>query len=133
MIGAYIKEKLYIDHIVLTITDIGRTLDFYSKIMGKPDYKNDFSIMYEMGRTKLFFSLPYDELPPGDKFNANRIGLEHLAIGIQTLDDLKEIEKCLDQNLIKHSGIHTDKDSLREKIWLDDPDKIRLEFYIRSL
>jgi hypothetical protein len=29
-----------------------------------------------------------------------------------------------------HSGIHIDSNSQREKIWLNDPDKIRIEFFI---
>lgn len=131
MISADIKRKLYIDHIVITIGDIKRTKKFYSKILGDPDYSNQSSIMYHIGQTKLFFALPYVISPVNNIFDANRIGLEHFALGIQTLDDLKEIKKILDKNFIKNSGIHIDKHSGKEKIWLDDPDGIRLEFYIR--
>jgi len=131
MILAAIKSKLYVDHIVLTVSNIERTKDFYSKILGDPDYLDEHSIMYYLGETKLFLVLPYGILPKDDKFDPNRIGLEHLSIGVVTLDDLKEIERTLDKNSIKNSSIHIDKHSGKEKIWLDDPDGIRLEFFIR--
>ncbi|MBL4653121.1 MAG: VOC family protein [Flavobacteriales bacterium] len=132
MISTDIKSKLYIDHIVLTVSNIERTKSFYSKILGDPDHQGENSIMYHVGGTKLFLVLPYGTLPKDDMFDANRIGLEHLAIGVRTLNDLKEIETTLDKNSIKNSGIHIDKHSDKEKIWLDDSDGIRLEFFIRS-
>lgn len=36
----------------------------------------------------------------------------------------------IDAGGIVHSGIHIDSHSKREKIWLNDPDKIRIEFFI---
>jgi len=131
MIHSDIKSQLYIDHIVLTVSDIIRTKNFYSKIFGSPDHQDEYSIMYSVGETRLFFALSYGELQRGDKFSPNRIGLEHLAIGVRTLDDLKEIESALNKNDTKNSGIHIDKHSNKEKIWLNDPDGIRIEFYIR--
>ncbi|MDR3712714.1 MAG: VOC family protein [Puia sp.] len=125
-----IKSRLFIDHIVLTIRDIGRTKDFYTKIFGAPDYQDADSVLYLIGETKLFFTLPHGTPFPHDRFDANRVGLEHFAIGLKTIDDLKEIEQILDSGSIPHSGIHIDKHSKKEKIWLDDPDKIRVEFFI---
>jgi catechol-2,3-dioxygenase len=131
MLSTDIKAKLYIDHLVLTVADIDRTKDFYSKILGNPDYQDKYQIMYHIGQTKLFLCLPHGTIPQGDKFNSNRIGLEHFAFGVQTVEQLQQIQKTLDSNSIKHSGIHIDKHSNKEKIWLDDPDGIRVEFYIR--
>ena len=75
--------------------------------------------------------MPYAKLPKGDKFNPNRIGLEHIAIGVSELSILRKIENILNYVRIKHSGIHIDKHSKKEKIWLNDPDGIRVEFFIR--
>ncbi|PCH66731.1 MAG: hypothetical protein COC01_07400 [Bacteroidetes bacterium] len=131
MIPNGIKSELYIDHIVLTVSNIERTRDFYIKIFGDTVHYDKHSIMYYVGETKLFLVLPCGTLPKDDKFDPNRIGLEHFAFGVLTLSDLKEIETTLDKNSIKNSGIHIDKHSDKEKIWLDDPDGIRLEFFIR--
>ena len=132
MIETEIRKLLFVDHIVLTIRDISATRKFYAEIFGSPDYNEEHFIMYQLGQTKLFLSLPYKALQPGDTFDSNRIGLEHFAIGVLTLDDLKKIQTSLDKSFVKHSGIHVDSDSGKEKIWLDDPNGIRLEFYLRA-
>lgn len=131
MIPANLRAKLYLDHVVLTVKDILRTKEFYAKIFGEPDYQADDLVMYQMGPTRLFFVLPRGPQAPDDRFDPTRIGLEHIAVGIKTVDELTAYAKALDAGGIKHSGIHLDNHSQKEKIWLDDPDKIRVEFYIR--
>ena len=131
MISADLKIKCFIDHLVLTVSDIARTRIFYSKILGEPDYFDNDSVMYFIGETRLFFALPLSTLPKGDKFDPNRIGLDHFAIGVRTREDLKQLEGNLDDQMIKHSRIHLDRQSKKEKIWLDDLDGIRLEFFLR--
>ena len=131
MISNNLRTKLYLDHVVLTIRDIHRTKQFYEKIFGEPDYQTDEGIMFLMGPTRLFFTLPRGPQAPNDRFDPTRVGLEHIAVGVKNIDDLTAIAKALDEGSIKHSGIHLDNHSNKEKIWLDDPDKIRVEFYIR--
>jgi catechol-2,3-dioxygenase len=130
MLSSGLAAKLFIDHLVLVVSDIGRTREFYSKIFGEPTYQNERSLVYNIGRTRLFLVLPHGELPPGDVFSPNRIGLEHFAIGIGSVGELGEIARVLDAGGIAHSGIHIDTHSKREKIWLNDPDEIRIEFFI---
>ena len=128
MLPTSLASRLFIDHIVLTIQDIQRSSTFYSKIFGEPAYLGETSAMYKVGPTRLFLGVSRDALP-NDRFDPKRIGLEHFAIGITSIEDLKEIEKVLDKGAITHSGIHIDSHSGKEKIWLDDPDKIRIEFF----
>src|SRR5580698_5422615 len=125
-----LASRLFIDHLVLVVSDIGRTREFYSKIFGDPAYQNERSLVYNIGPTRLFLVLPHGELPAGDVFSPNRIGLEHFAIGIGSVEELREVAQVLDAGRILHSGIHIDSNSQREKIWLNDPDKIRIEFFI---
>jgi len=108
MISANLRTKLYLDHVVLTVRDIHRTKEFYEKIFGEPDYEADEGFMYHMGPTRLFFTLPRGPQAPNDRFDPTRIGLEHIAIGVKNLDDLKAYAKALDERGIKHSGIHID-------------------------
>ena len=83
---------------------------------------------------KIFFVLPYNTefTKRGDRFNPSRVGLEHLAFGVSSLNELKKINQLLTDNSITHSGIHIDKHSQKEKIWLNDPDGIRIEFFLRA-
>ncbi len=126
------NKHLFIEHIVLVIKDLKRSKEFYSKIFGKPEYSDKYSFMFIIGETKLFLCLPYRKMPENDRFNPNRIGLEHLAFGVKSLKLLKDIEKHLNNKVIRNSGIHIDKHSKKEKIWFDDPDGIRLEFFLKS-
>lgn len=120
----------FIDHVTLMVKDLKKTDEFYSKIFGDPIHRDDFSIAWKFGDTKLFFGLPYKELE-GNVFNRNRIGLNHLAFGVRTLDGLREWEGKLTEAGIKNSGIIKDKYKNREYIWFDDPDCIRQELYLR--
>jgi len=129
MLPTSITTSLFIDHLVLTVQDIRRSAAFYSAIFGEPAYQNEGSVMYYIGPTRLFLTLPRGTPLPNDSFDPKRIGLEHFAIHIASVEDLKEIEKVLNNGSITHSGIHIDSHSGKEKIWLDDPDKIRVEFF----
>ena len=129
MLPTSVTSRLFIDHLVLTIQDINRSATFYSAIFGEPAYRNEREVMYHIGPTRLFLMLPHGDPLPNDRFDPKRIGLEHFAIGIASVEDLQEIEKALNKGAITHSGIHIDKHSGKEKIWLDDPDRIRVEFF----
>jgi glyoxylase I family protein len=121
----------FLDHIVLIVKNVKKTVKFYSKFLGKPIHKGKFSVAYQIGKTKLFLVLPYKNLK-NNKFNADRIGLNHLAFGVRTLQQLRKMKNKLDKLKIKNSGIKIDKYGKKEFIWFDDPDKIRLEFYLRE-
>ena len=123
-------NELFVHHIVLVVSDLKRSEEFYSKIFGKPKFSGKDEYMYMLGKAMLFICSPYGKISKDDRFNPNRIGLEHLAFGVKSLKALKKIELHLNKHKIKNSGIHIDKHSKKEKIWLDDPDGIRLEFYL---
>ncbi|HLK27297.1 MAG TPA: VOC family protein [Puia sp.] len=125
-----IKDSIYIDHIVLTVANLDVSKEFYSKILGDNEYEDEESVMYFVGNTKLFLVQQQDKTFQS-KFNPQQIGLEHLAFGINDISILKNVSDDLTTNNIKHSGIHIDKHSGKEKIWLDDPSGIRIEFFIR--
>ena len=120
----------FIDHILIIVKDVKRTEEFYSKILDEPIHKDDYSVAWRIGDTKVFFGLPFKELE-SNTFNRNRIGLNHLAFGARTLEELKEWENRLNDAGIKNSTIIKDKYKKREYIWFDDPDGIRQELYLR--
>ena len=123
-------DSHFIDHILLIINDVNRTVEFYSKIFGEPISQDAYSVAWKFGETKLFFGLPFKNLE-NNAFDRNRIVLNHVAWGVRTLDELKEWNKKLEDGAIKNSGIIKDKYKNREYIWFDDPDGIRQEFYLR--
>ena len=118
----------FIDHIVLIVADVKKTVDFYSLFLGEPDQINDQQVVFKVGETKIFFGLPYGH---HEKYEKDNTGLNHLAFGVSAVDELKELEARLNIGGIKHGGVQIDMYGGKEFIWFDDPDGYRIEFYLR--
>ena len=111
------------------VKDVKETEKFYSVFLGKSEHIDEESVAYKVGDTKIFLGLPYKEWETLDK---DKGGLNHLAFGVRTLDELKELEATLNKADITHSGVQIDKYGGKEFVWFDDPNGYRLEFYLRA-
>jgi glyoxylase I family protein len=121
----------FVDHAVFRVSDLRATERFYTILLGQPSDQTEDSLMYEVGATLLFFSAC--DVPNPRPFEKEQIGLNHLAFGLRTLEELQTIRTQLDRAGIPHSGIMIDRYGEKEFIWLDDPDGMRIEFYLRPL
>lgn len=120
--------KLHIDHIVISVNDLPKSIKFYEKFLGKGDKTKD-DVSWKVGQTRLFLTSAYKKTAkPFDKHN---FGLNHIAFGVTGLMELRKVADLLTKAKIKHSGITHDKYCNKSFLWLDDPDKIRIEFYLR--
>lgn len=119
----------FVDHLVFRVADLKKTERFYSPLLGAPLQRTEASIMYQAGSTRLFFALC--SVPHPKPYAKEQIGLNHLAFGVHTLAELQQIQRQLDHAGIPHSGIKIDHYGRKEFIWLDDPDSMRIEFYLR--
>ena len=122
-----------VDHIVLTVSNIKKTRDFYSKLFGtefKMDDKNSFHI--DAGNTLVFFGHPSGILPENDRFNENRIGLDHFAFRISERKELGKVLVNLKKMSVQTEGIEIDKYGNKEYVCFRDPDNIQVEFYLRK-
>jgi glyoxylase I family protein len=121
----------FVDHAVFRVADLSATERFYTILLGEPSHRTEDSVMYEVGPTLLFFSA-CDE-PNPRAYEKEQVGLNHLALGVRTLEELQTIRRQLDDAGVRHSGINIDPYGEKEFIWLDDPDGMRIEFYLRPL
>jgi glyoxylase I family protein len=119
----------FIDHLVFRISALERTERFYTALLSQHPERTEESLMYTVGDTRLFFTLAAE--PRSSVYDKEQIGLNHIAFGINTLADLQSVQQQLSTAGIAHSGIKLDQYGLKEYIWLDDPDGIRIEFYLR--
>jgi glyoxylase I family protein len=119
-----------LDHVVIFVKNLQKTEVFYSKFLDEPGHKYDNSISYKIGPTKIFFAIPYRK--PKRAFDKEELGLNHLAFGVKKLSELKALGKILDRKKIKHSGIQIERHAKKQLIWFDDPNGLRLEFYLRK-
>jgi glyoxylase I family protein len=119
----------FVDHLVFRVAELDRTERFYSAILGQyPDRAED-SIAFIVGGTRLFFTRSVERA--GQTYDKEKVGLNHIAFGVRTIDELRTIQAQLDTATIHHSGIRVDRYGQKEFIWLDDPDGLRVEFYLR--
>jgi glyoxylase I family protein len=121
-------QPQFVDHLVWRVRDLIKTEKFYTAFLGPPHQRVTDSIMYQVGDTRLFFTRSTQHHAGNDK---EGIGLNHFALGVRTLGELQKILGQLDVAGITHSGIQLDPYGSKEFIWMDDPDGLRVEFYLR--
>lgn len=126
-------------HVRLTVTDIIRSKDFYSTLLGT-DPVMDFSD--ETGqpgvledREKLFGGCIFqvgDQLlglrpvgESGDSFDSARVGLDHVSLQVGSADDLEAAAARLDEAGVEHGDV-TPLDGM-SILSFQDPDDINLE------
>jgi glyoxylase I family protein len=121
--------SLQLDHIVISVQNLKQSVKFYECFLGKAKVgKEDAS--WQLGEAKLFLTFAYKKT--AKKFDKHNFGLNHFAFKASDLKHLEQLEAKLNKAKIKNSGIQIDQYSKKEFIWFDDPDGIRLEFYIRN-
>ena len=127
-------------HVRLTVTDIKRSRAFYESVFGMPialEVPEDADeatraqlsflyggVIYRVGAA-LFGLRP--AAPAGDRFDENRVGLDHLAFLVDSVTDLEDMARSLDELGVTHAGV---KDiGLAHILEFRDPDNIALELY----
>src|SRR5260221_12138882 len=115
----------FVDHAVFRVGDLRRTEGFYTILLGEPSHRAEDSIMYEVGATLLFFSACDVDRPRA--YEKEQIGLNHVAFGVRTLEELQTIREQIDGGGVVHSGIVIDGYGEKEFIWVDDVDGMRDE------
>src|ERR1700761_6176174 len=109
----------FIDHLVFRVADLGRTERFYQVLLGEPTFKGEGFLFYTVGETRIFFTSTADS---SGGFDKEAVGLNHLALGVRSRQELEAIEERLNGGGVRHSGISVDKHGKKDYIWLDDPD-----------
>jgi glyoxylase I family protein len=119
----------FVDHLVFRVSGLERTERFYQALLGQPLERSEDSLLYAVGDTRLFFTSTAES--QAGMHEKERVGLNHIAFGVRSLQELEAIQTQLDSSGISHSGLKLDQYGLKEFIWLDDPDGLRIEFYLR--
>ncbi len=72
-------------HIVLTVSDPERSAAFYEKILDLKAFPGDEHVRcISCGSFLLCLQRSPQGLPPGDRFDENRIGLDHLGFSVRS-------------------------------------------------
>ena len=130
-----------IHHVRLTVTDIARSKEFYSRLLGTDpavdlsDQAGDPAVREDAARVYggCVFSLG-DQLlglrpvaAPGDRFESTRVGLDHLSLAVGSVEDLHATVARLDAAGVEHGEVTELADFGIAILSVQDPDDINLE------
>jgi glyoxylase I family protein len=119
-------------HITLNVRDLDRSRHFYRDVLGLeadqdfPGEKLRFRIPGT--DTRLVLIPPMPGTPMDDRFSEFRIGLDHIAIGAGTRDELERLVETLRTNGVETRGVQHDRMG-PALVSFRDPDNIQWEFF----
>jgi catechol 2,3-dioxygenase-like lactoylglutathione lyase family enzyme len=129
-----------IHHLRLTVTDLQRSREFYTELL-------DFGVVAEtpspsdasfaavnailfggivMSRGNVLMGLR-PVAPPHDRFDADRVGLDHLSFSVESRADLDHAVRLLDERGVAHGEITPLPSFGIQVLPFRDPDGIQLE------
>jgi glyoxylase I family protein len=129
-----------IHHLRLTVTDVQRSREFYTGLLGfqvavespppdDPAAEAVFGVLFGgivMIRGDLVMGLR-PMAPAGDRFDPDRVGLDHLSFGVPSREDLEQAARLFDEHGVTH-GVITRLGSFGiDVLPFEDPDGIQLE------
>lgn len=98
-----------IHHLTLTVSDVRRSQDFYSKLLNF-SHVTDFGdrAILSNGSVMLVLTPPPDpaQAISGDVFDENRIGLDHVSLNVGSVRDLHVAVALFDQHDVEHGEIN---------------------------
>ena len=129
-----------IHHLRLTVTDLQRSRQFYTSLLGfevavesppedDPAAAEVFKILFGgvvMIRGSLLMGLR-PMAPAGDRFDADRVGLDHLSFGVGSRADLEQAIQPLDDAGVTHGEIKGLPSFGIDVLAFEDPDGMQLE------
>jgi glyoxylase I family protein len=129
-----------IHHLRLTVTDVQRSREFYTGLLGfqvaaespppgDPAEAETFKVLFGgvvMARGNLILGLR-PMAPAGDRFDPDRVGLDHLSFGVAGREDLEQAVRLFDEHGVTHGEITRLPSFAIDVLSFEDPDGMQLE------
>lgn len=120
-----------VHHVTLTVSDVIRSTEFYTKYMGfQVAVEFEPRVALVNGATLLVLGPAPNPLEAitGDRFNENRIGLDHLSFAVDSLQDLEAAAAFYELQGVNHGEIKDLGSGFAIYVMaVRDPDNIQLE------
>lgn len=121
-----------IAHVALTVTDLAASAAWYELLLGVPPVLNEdaggfWHTVYPLAGGTLLGLHAHPETDPEDRFDANRVGLDHVGFACGNREELQVWQSRLDELGIAHGGI-VDA-GYGSGLSFKDPDGNALEFF----
>ena len=134
-------------HVAIRVQDPDRSRVFYENVLGLSfmeiplgsDFTNAWRgspsegslLATQAGDTFVILEPPLDGTPDGDRFSERRIGVDHLAFGVEDPATLEELVVLLRAEKVETAGVEHDPVLDKDYVCFRDPDNVQWEFYMR--
>ena len=129
-----------IHHLRLTVTDVHRSREFYTGLLGfqvavespppdDPAAAETFRVRFGgvvKARGNLIMGLR-PMAPAADRFDPDRVGLDHLSFGVPGREDLEQAVRLFDEHGVTHGEITRLSSFGIDVLSFEDPDGMQLE------
>jgi glyoxylase I family protein len=129
-----------IHHLRLTVTDVDRSRQFYTSLLGfqvavesppadDPRAAETFKVLFGgivMARGNLVLGLR-PMAAAGDRFDPDRVGLDHLSFSVASHADLERAVTLFDEHGVRHGQITGLPSFGIDVLPFEDPDGVQLE------
>lgn len=121
-----------ISHLDLSVSDAEASAEWYQRVLGlrrlrRADFPQRTMIVLLHAPTKLVIGLNQHAGFPGEDFDEQRAGLDHVGFAVETREQLDAWQQRLAELGVEHSPV-ADVDSGAALVFRD-PDNIQLEFW----
>jgi catechol 2,3-dioxygenase-like lactoylglutathione lyase family enzyme len=120
-------------HISLTVSDVERSAQWYGDLLGMQvvlageDETVSFKVLAHPGTGWILGVRQYPGKPT-DQFDEFRVGLDHFAFAVTSMDELGAWESELERRGVSYSPIA--ETPIGPLLVFRDPDNIQLEFFL---
>ncbi len=118
-------------HFTLTVTDLQRSVDFYTKVLGFEQVADlGTKIGLHNGSFLLVVALPPEpnQTVADDRFNENRVGLDHISFLVDNREAMEKAAAALDEMGVSRGAIRDlGKGFGFDVMAFRDPDNVQLE------
>ena len=120
-----------VHHFRLTVSDVARAVRFYTEVLGFKKLM-DLNPGAFLSNSSVGLGIgphPFpDRAPKGDRFDENRVGLDHMSFTVASRRALDEAVKVLDAHGVSHSEVRDLGEAFGICVLIfRDPDNIQLE------
>ncbi len=133
-------------HVAIRVRDPGASRRFYEDVLGfsfmEIPVSGEFIAAWEgapsegtllamqAGDTFVILEPPLEGTASGDRFSEQRIGVDHLAFGVDERQDLERLAASLGEAGVETAGVELDPVLGKEYVAFRDPDNVQWEFYM---
>jgi glyoxylase I family protein len=134
-------------HVAIRVQDPERSRAFYEKVLGlafmeipvgtemtsvwRGAPSGGALLATQAGDTFVILEPPLEGTPDDDRFSERRIGIDHLAFGVDDRGTLDGLVERLRAEGVETEGIEHDPVLDKDYVAFRDPDNVQWEFYMR--